>query len=405
MALHYLPEIFYIITIPLVGLVAFSEATHSFLGDFCASGLLSYIVAAWPSTISWLYGVLIPLCYRKWRLRKVGALSPTNLPLHIHRALMMIPVTLCIFMCDFCFWVPHLGKTDSCRTAGRIGLMDVGVGGFVFNGGLFASKLTSWRRFKTIGYLLILGFVRLFAVKTFGLHVNPHEYGLHLNFYFVLAFVHFLYLCLNSRFNTRLALALLALHEVAVAFLAPTLFSDDRSNLIMQNKEGLFSIVPYFACYLLAAHVGQTIASPLPIHDRLLYCISCLKVIYPAYVLASWLFPISKPLCNLTYTAFNLLLGIYGVTICFFVCKYYASLLGSLPLIHFVSRNMMFVFLFANLLVLLFKLVADAAQFAEPASHAINMVYAMLVCVVAPKAVQVWNTKDIFNKFIKSYFL
>ncbi|KAI4290862.1 glucosaminylphosphatidylinositol acyltransferase [Pancytospora philotis] len=379
-------EVFAVTTLPLLGLAALSRPNDGYVRNFICSAGLQYAALSWPRAVPWLCALLLPLCVQRCRTSGPKAVPATNLGLHLNRALIMLPVVICIFMCDFALWTPRFGKTDGMTAAGDVGLMDTGVGAFIFNAGLFSTKVAKHRRMRTVSMLLLLGLVRLGVVTYFGFHVNPREYGLHLNFYFILAFIHLLYHLFNSRYNVYLGLLLLAAHEYAIKRLGPVILSEDRSNIFLQNKEGLFSVVPHFACYLIASYVGSTVVSTLPIRNKLFYNFVYFKCALAAFIVAFHYRPVSRILCSLSFSTFNLLLGIYGNTICLLVSKYFAEVVGELPLMLFISRNMMLVFLFSNLLVMLFKLVPALQMQSRLVEHLYNLAYLALNFLLLPGA-------------------
>ena len=80
------------------------------------------------------------------------------------------------------------------------GLMDIGVGSFVFAAGLVALEARKGQEFvakNRVAYLfnsvrgsvpmLMLGFLRYFSLKGSGYHTHESEYGLHWNFFFTMA--------------------------------------------------------------------------------------------------------------------------------------------------------------------------------------------------------------------------
>lgn len=105
----------------------------------------------------------------------------THLPfLSVYRAHMMVMTVLAILAVDFAVFPRILGKTEDWGT----GLMDVGVGSFVFSLGIVSSKaFATTRRGKMLRTLagtlrravpvLALGFVRLLMVKGVEYPVSP----------------------------------------------------------------------------------------------------------------------------------------------------------------------------------------------------------------------------------------
>ena len=140
-----------------------------------------------------LGGLLLLLCSRS---RSPPPPSPLPCPLSRvpyitnYRSSMLTITTICILAVDFPVFPRRLAKTE---TFG-FGLMDLGVGSFVFSNGLVSQEA----RGKEAGWLsgltsclplLLLGLLRLLALSSTGYHHNVTEYGTHWNFFFTLAAV------------------------------------------------------------------------------------------------------------------------------------------------------------------------------------------------------------------------
>lgn len=391
MTLWIVLEILSIVTLPLLGEVALSRHSNGYLPEFFNTIILQYLALYKPHLMPALYAVLIFLCYFGWQNRKHKKTPEASLGFDMHRALVMAPVVICIFMCDFSFWVPRFGKTEGTG----IGLMDAGIGAFLFNAGFFSSRISPYKLKKNILFLSVLGLVRLLVVKCCHLSVNPKEYGYHLNFYFTLAMVNTLFWLFNSRYNLRVGIALLFAHECLVGRVSHIILSDDRSNLILQNKEGLFSIVPHFGCFLIANYIGTVLLSALSNRKRLLYSVMYFKISFVAYLISSYFSVPNRMLSNFSFMILVMSIQIYSSTMCAFAATYCASLLGPLPLIRFVSRNMMLVFLFSNLLVLVFKLLFDLDACSHRLGHFLNLVYLVTNFVALPAVGKCFKIKFI----------
>lgn len=128
--------------------------------------------------------------------------SPRNhLPfLTVYRAHMMVMTVHCILAVDFSIFPRVLGKCENFGT----GLMDVGVGSFVFSLGIVSSKAfapaaaslaansplrTALSGLRKALPILALGFVRLLMVKGVEYPEHVTEYGVHWNFFFTLGLV------------------------------------------------------------------------------------------------------------------------------------------------------------------------------------------------------------------------
>ncbi|GMK54758.1 hypothetical protein CspeluHIS016_0113440 [Cutaneotrichosporon spelunceum] len=206
----------------------------------------------------------------------------TYLPfLSVYRSHMMVMTVLAILAVDFPVFPRILGKTEDWGT----GLMDVGVGSFVFSLGIVSSKAFSatrkdkafpaTRRNKMLATLLgslrralpvlALGFVRLLMVKGVEYPEHVTEYGVHWNFFFTLGLVPALataLLPLRRKYKWGvIAVAIAVLQQLifAVPGLTPFLLNSHRPNILAANKEGLASLAGYLAIFLVGLGIGEHI--------------------------------------------------------------------------------------------------------------------------------------------------
>ncbi len=113
------------------------------------------------------------------------------------RAFMNIATIMSILAVDFPIFPRRLAK---CEVYGK-GLLDIGVGSFIFSHGLVspmargkvqngASKLGNILKNVTGCFpIIFIGILRLISVKATGYQEHETEYGVHWNFFFTLAFV------------------------------------------------------------------------------------------------------------------------------------------------------------------------------------------------------------------------
>ena len=151
--------------------------------------------------------------------------------------------------------------------------MDCGVGSFVVMNGLAGS---SWQHsgkasrvlFKTLP-IILLGFLRLAAVKVTGYHEHVTEYGVHWNFFFTLAVV-MAVPALISFTNlppvrpAAVSAGLLLVYELILKLGIESWILGDspRDGFISANREGLFSLLGYLALYYAALELGDCIRKP-----------------------------------------------------------------------------------------------------------------------------------------------
>ncbi|XP_062027128.1 uncharacterized protein At4g17910 isoform X3 [Rosa rugosa] len=179
------------------------------------------------------------------------------------RVATMMLTCICILAVDFTIFPRRYAKTETYGT----GWMDLGVGSFVVANSFVSrqARNLSWTKWKTAiqstSPLIILGFVRL--LSTAGLDYQHHaaEYGVHWNFFFTLAAISFLTSIINvpAQYSGILgALILVGYEGWLMQGLNMYLLSNERgSDIISQNKEGFFSIFGYWSMYLIGVQVGN----------------------------------------------------------------------------------------------------------------------------------------------------
>lgn len=191
------------------------------------------------------------------------------------RASISFLTMLVILAVDFEHFFPH--RFTKSLTYG-VSLMDIGVGLVVYFGGVSAglkrSKASDYKEVitKSVLPLIVLGLGRSLFVAWSGYKYSVSEYGVHWNFFLTLAVLPVSELMINKSKRLYAGLGLLALYQLALlSGLESWLLSDiaPRSNLLSQNKEGIFSTIGYTAIYLLASYfninriklIGSTLIS------------------------------------------------------------------------------------------------------------------------------------------------
>lgn len=206
--------------------------------------------------------------------------APESLPIHpfltIYRAAMMVVTCLSILAVDFRIFPRRFAKAENWGTS----LMDLGVGSFVFSGGLVSarsilkSRITRpsprslFRRLIASTRhsipLLVLGLIRLYSVKGLDYAEHVTEYGVHWNFFFTMGllppFVEIFdaLAALIPRYEI-LSLGIAVLYQVALEstdLKAYILVSPRGPDLLSKNREGVFSFLGYLAIFLAGRAIG-----------------------------------------------------------------------------------------------------------------------------------------------------
>ncbi|KAL2820738.1 GPI-anchored wall transfer protein 1 [Aspergillus granulosus] len=218
-----------------------------------------------------------------------GPNTPKALPIHpfltTYRAAMMIITCIAILAVDFHVFPRRFAKAENWGTS----LMDLGVGSFVFSGGVVSaralvkdegsgapSKKTLVQRFASSMRhsipLLVLGLIRLYSVKNLEYAEHVTEYGVHWNFFFTLGFLPpfmeiFEGLAKLIPSYEVLSLAVAALYQVALEssdLKSYILVSPRGPSLLSKNREGVFSFLGYLAIFLAGRATGLRIMSRGP---------------------------------------------------------------------------------------------------------------------------------------------
>lgn len=178
------------------------------------------------------------------------------------RGVINLITAVCILAVDFKCFPRKLAKTENFG----YGLMDTGVGLYVFGNGLVAkpclNEKLSLKRFQKLMLsctpLFVLGMVRFIVTTEIDYQVHESEYGVHWNFFITLGLVKIIGTliesCLKNINQIKLAaVVLMVMHEAGLQLGLSNFIMDNtipRSNFLTANKEGIFSIPGYIALYM-----------------------------------------------------------------------------------------------------------------------------------------------------------
>ncbi|XHG07264.1 Glucosaminyl phosphatidylinositol (GlcN-PI) nositol acylation protein, variant 2 [Aspergillus wentii] len=346
---------------------------------------------------------------------------------------MMIITCIAILAVDFRIFPRRFAKVENWGTS----LMDLGVGSFVFSGGVVSarsvlkSRTSSSTRTPLLQRLiastrhsiplLVLGLVRLYSVK--GLEYAEHvtEYGVHWNFFFTLGLLPPFVEIFDSLATfipsyEALALGTAVLYQVALEstdLKAYILISPRGPDLLSKNREGIFSFIGYFAIFLAGRAIGIRIIpsgtsskSPQQARKSVLVnlgvqslCWIALFVFNSTY--ASGLganIPVSRRLANMPYvlwvSAFNnvqLFLFCLAETVFFPSVHLVSSKEGELertsfatsPIMTAFNKNGLAIFLVANLLTGAVNLTIPTLDVNTAQAMAILIGYAAAITGIA----------------------
>lgn len=353
-----------------------------------------------------------------------------------YRSSMLILTSISILAVDFHVFPRQFAKVETWGTS----LMDLGVGSFVFSMGIvscrgllrdeFENKHTPyWQRVIQAVWgtfsCLVLGLIRLVAVK--GLEYQEHvtEYGVHWNFFITLVLVGPLTIVISPLFKIipRFFVALLIgfAYEMTLTYkegLLQFLLLGERVDLISKNKEGLFSLIGYVAIFISGQsvagfllpsietpknlfHISKPSTNRLNKFSKLITVsspLSGLAITFIIYTILAFLsvdtqlispLPVSRRLANLPYVlwvcAYNT-----GFLFCYALIdsvfdrlssKNNAEVIGSVSL-EAVNKNGMFLFLLANVSTGLVNMSLNTLDCDDTVAVMVLMGYSLLLAGV-----------------------
>ncbi|ETE63436.1 Phosphatidylinositol-glycan biosynthesis class W protein, partial [Ophiophagus hannah] len=177
--------------------------------------------------------------------------------------------SISILAVDFPQYPRRYAKTESYGT----GVMDLGVGIFVFGNGVVCPEVRLkpgatqhkffylTRQLLSVWPFLLLGFGRLMSVKAADYYEHVTEYGVHWNFFFTLAAIRMGASLLLTFFPVHkawiVAVTLAVVYECFLEITPLKMFilhgsngQDSRTGFLNANREGIFSVIGYLAIYM-----------------------------------------------------------------------------------------------------------------------------------------------------------
>ncbi|KAK7397594.1 Glucosaminyl phosphatidylinositol (GlcN-PI) nositol acylation protein [Neonectria punicea] len=353
-----------------------------------------------------------------------------------YRGAMMIVTCIAILAVDFRLFPRRFAKVETWGTS----LMDLGVGSFVFSGGVVAARPVLRERaagrtkgqttplFYRILYsmrhsipLLVLGVIRFLSVKGLDYAEHVTEYGVHWNFFFTLGFLPPFVAFFQSALKVVPSFAALSL-MVAVTYqtllettsLKAFILTAPRTDIISMNREGIFSFLGYLAIFLAGQDTGmyaiprnitaRSTANPGAQRNNLLKMMAVWGGVWTGLYLLSTNYSyglglsVSRRMANLPYVlwvvAFNTvqLLGFCIIDTIFFPAFYNATdpksekeayMMATSRVVRAYNRNGLAVFLTANLLTGVVNLTVRTLDATPQATIWILLAYMATVTGVA----------------------
>lgn len=329
-----------------------------------------------------------------------------------------------ILAVDFAVFPRRFAKAE---TYGA-GVMDFGVGGFVFANALVSpearGRAASGRvagQIASVWPLLAMGLGRLMSVKTTGYHEHVTEYGVHWNFFFTLAFVRVAASVVFAVLPVGLSWFFALLIAVTYQYILDTtglkdfiLHNNDRgASFIHANKEGIFSLAGYVSIYLAGVHVGRYVMQRRVTVKEWIRALLCLSMssfaLYAAVCSCQTLLePVSRRMANLPFCLWSVAQSMFflssmSLVDLLLVFSKTASGVHSLPsswstcnkksdselvdfnthcLVQAVNRNQLIFFLLSNVMTGATNSVVDTLACSSGFSVFVLLTYMFINCVV-----------------------
>ena len=284
-----------------------------------------------------------------------------------YRGNVMIITCVCILAVDFRVFPRRYGKTEIYGT----GLMDMGVGSFVFSSALVSrasradskrSKGTEGRglisasRLRRIVQVFFLGTLR--AAVHYGIDYQTHisEYGVHWNFFFTLLVI-MLFATLpispSTQWLVGIAVAVIYQWLLVVWEIDDYILNAPRENMFSANREGILGSLGFVAIYALTVGISRTFVHCSAISMRRLVALD-VALWFFTLVTATYVDEISRRMVNLAYIFWVLAHNVMMLVFLLAVQRRYTcgrKLAGgpATGLLEVLSRNQLAVFLVANL--------------------------------------------------------
>lgn len=224
------------------------------------------------------------------------------------RSTVNMTTVMCILAVDFHIFPRRFAKAESYG----FGLMDVGVGLFIMANSIVDNKegqKSMYKYIKDCSVLTVLGILRYFLVQKIDYQTHVSEYGVHCNFFIVLALTK-LFTALILRTSVKpivLSVVCIVCHQVLLIIcLEKWVISESaRDNFIDANKESISSLLGYIGLYLVGIGVGQfiyikkqTVGNDIKLCVKL--CAFSLLLLFCTSMMHHTL-PVSRRLVNVTY--------------------------------------------------------------------------------------------------------
>ncbi|KDP42278.1 hypothetical protein JCGZ_01602 [Jatropha curcas] len=379
------------------------------LGNYMAALTVDFLFIVLPMLLfltvlaEWTFMSIVFLMVLVFSIAAKRAIASSSYPetslslrtiISSYRVAVMVVTCLCILAVDFRIYPRRYAKTETYGTS----LMDLGVGSFILANSLVsrqARKVSSVNlksAIRSTSPLLLLGFGRLLFTNTVDYQLHTGEYGVHWNFFFTLAAVSILTSVINvpPQYSGILGLAILIGYQSwLISGLNVYLISDERgTDIVSKNKEGIFSILGYWAMYLVGIQLGYYLffgnhsSSRMRSNKWARIRVFFLSLIFwfITVVLDRHVERVSRRMCNMAYVTLVLAQNFQVLAILMLSDFISGSKISALE--EAIDRNLLGTFLLANVLTGLVNLYVDTLFATSLSALLILLVYAYVLSII-----------------------
>ncbi|ALC42949.1 CG9870, partial [Drosophila busckii] len=301
-----------------------------------------FVTVAYPYSVHFVVFMVLLLIVYIWctraltyaRNRDLFDLGTRPAFLTVLRALTHLITAICILAIDFeCFHRPY-------RKSKNYGaqLMDTGIGLFVATMAMVSRRSRNFsdlRRslLRSALPLILLGCARTLSITIIGYGQDDHEYGKHLNAFFILGLTKLLgsvisYFAHNDMQLLPFSLVLLIVHQMGLSFAdnaAYVMDEDiDRSSWLNANREGLYALPGFVVIYLFFIYfmrwlLSNTLLSYAEMLKKLRQLLSFALLSWALTLVSVYTVGVSRVTCNLGYVMWMLAIVITMLLLSLFV--------------------------------------------------------------------------------------
>ncbi|ADM12135.1 uncharacterized protein Eint_090050 [Encephalitozoon intestinalis ATCC 50506] len=299
----------------------------------------------------------------------------TSIAIDRTRSLIITSVAITIFASDFSFYDGRkLGKSMDYG----LKLMDIGVGSFVYNAGFFSVKASKQRKIKNILSSFFFGALRYLSKVILKLDVKDAEFGVHLNFFFMLGILNLASLFIDTYANFLVGFAMCLFHEIFLKFfgLEEVIYNSTRSNLITANIEGITFLLPQMGMFLMASDISKAIFKRKNTNIIMFYNL----LFFTIFLMTRTYSVPCRRIHNLSFAMIIMFLHTtQGITFGIFNK---AFRIEELKMHRFTSKYLLFILVWSNLLVFINKHFFSPKNIPNYLAHGLCIAYLFLVFYV-----------------------